>query len=127
MPKPFLTHNKSHIMQHIKTNFGFKTISIGSITVYTGKIRIQVRPSNLASKLQNYAEHLTFRESVSKSSYKTYTTVSFETTSVTLNQDLRRAIMLVMKDIAQARLDIKYSPFTGHEVTEFDIEKLLCL
>jgi hypothetical protein len=114
-------------MQHIKTNFGFKTINIGSITVYTGKIRIQVQPHNLASKLQNYAEHLRFTESVSKSSYKTYTTVSFETTSYTLNCDLKRAIMLVMKDIAQARLDIKYSPFTGHEVTESDIQALLCL
>jgi hypothetical protein len=114
-------------MQMIRPSFGFKTINIGSITVYTGKIRIQVQPSNLASKLQNYAEHLRFTQSVSKSSYKTYTTVSFETTSYTLNCDLKRAIMLVMKDIAQARLDIKYSPFTGHEVTEYDIEKLLCL
>jgi hypothetical protein len=114
-------------MQMIKTNFGFKTISIGNITIYTGKIRIQVKSSNLASKLQNYAEHLTFRESVNTSSYKTYTTITFETTSLTLNKDLMRAIMLVMKDIAQARLDIKYSVYTGYEVTEFDIEKLLCL
>jgi ABC-type dipeptide/oligopeptide/nickel transport system permease component len=112
-------------MQQIKTNFGFKTISIGSITVYTGKIRIQVQPSNLASKLQNYAEHLTFRESVSKSSYKTYTTVSFETTSYTLNKDLMRAIMLVMKDIAQARLDFKYSVYTEQPVTTEILEDLI--
>lgn len=114
-------------MQMIRPAFGFKTINIGSITVYTGKIRIQVQPSNLASKLQNYAEHLRFKQSNSSRSYKTYTTVSFETTSYTLNRDLMRAIMLVMKDIAQARLDIKYSPYTGHEVTESDIQALLCL
>jgi hypothetical protein len=113
-------------MQIIKTNFGFKTISIGSITVYTGKIRIQVKPHNLASKLQNYADYLTFRESVSKSSYKTYTTITFETTSFTLNKDLRRAIMLVMKDIAQARLDIKYSSYTNQEITTKIVNDLMC-
>jgi hypothetical protein len=126
MLKPF-NSPKSHIMQHIKTNFGFNTMQIGSITIYTGKIRIQVKPSNLANKLQNYAEHLRFSQTEKGGGYKVYTTVTFETTNFLLSQDLKRAIMLIMKDIAQARLDIKYSQYTGREVTESDIQALLCL
>ena len=110
-------------MQHIKTNFGFKTISIGSITVYTGKIRIQAHAQNLAIALQNYAEHLTFRETYKN---RFYTTISFETTSFTLNKDLMRAIMLVMKDIAQARLEVKYSNFTNQEITTEIVNDLMC-
>jgi hypothetical protein len=110
-------------MQKIKTNFGFKTISIGNITIYTGKIRIQAHAQNLAIALQNYAEHLTFRETYKN---RFYTTISFETTSFTLNKDLMRAIMLVMKDIAQARLEVKYSNFTNQEITTEIVNDLMC-
>lgn len=110
-------------MQKIKPAFGFKTISIGNITVYTGKIRMQAHAHNLAIALQNYAEHLTFRETYKN---RFYTTISFETTSYALNKDLMRAIMIVMKDIAQARLEVKYSAYTDAAITTEVVNDLMC-
>ena len=45
------------MQKNIRTDFGFKTINIGSITIYTGKIRIKAAIGFLQHKLR-YGEPL---------------------------------------------------------------------
>lgn len=106
----------------IRTEFGFKTVSIGSITIYTGKIRIKEDASRLQFVLQNYVEHVRFSETV-KDWNKVYTTISFETTSATLNAQLIRVIMQIMCTIAHERINAKYEMHFG--LKQADVESLI--
>lgn len=96
-------------MQQIKTDFGFKTIAIGSITIHTGKIRIKTPIGFLQHKLQNYLEHITITERLCPKHYKYYSTITFETTSKILNQQLIDAINSILCEMMHARIDAKYS------------------
>ena len=97
-------------MQQIKTDFGFKTIAIGSITIYTGKIRIKTSADFLQHKLQNHLEHLVITERFCSKNFKHYSTITFETTSKILNQQLIDAINSILCEMMHARIDAKYSP-----------------
>ena len=108
-------------MQKIKTEFGFKTVSVGSITIYTGKIRIKGTEVFLRAQLWNYMEHLRFSETF-KNAF--YTTICFETTNAALNTELMRAIMEMMRSIAHDRIDSKYNMYTP-EFKETVIESLM--
>ena len=96
-------------MQQIKTDFGFKTMRIGSITIHTGKIRIKTPIGFLQHKLQNYLEHITITERLCPKHYKHYSTITFETTSTILNQQLIDAINQMLCQMMHARIDAKYS------------------
>lgn len=98
-------------MQKIKTDFGFKTVSVGNINVYTGKIRIKGSEVFLRSNLWNYMQHLRFSETFKKNAF--YTTICFETTSAAINRELIREIMELMRKIAHERIDSKYNMYTG--------------
>lgn len=114
------------MQKNIRTDFGFKTINIGSITIYTGKIRIKDDASYLQHHLrgiENHLEHLRFIERHSKD-WKPYTTISFETTNAKLNAQLIRAIMQMMCKIAHERIDAKYLMHTL-EIKETDVESLI--
>lgn len=91
-------------MQKIKIDYGFKTISIGSIAIYTGKIRIKASSDYLWHKLQNHCLHLHIYDCRNNCS-----TISFETTKFELNQQLIDAINSVLAEIMHARIDAKYS------------------
>lgn len=96
-------------MQQIKTDFGFKTMRIGSITIYTGKIRIKSSVDFLQHKLQNHLEHLVITERFCEKKFKYYSTITFETTSTILNQQLIDAINSILCEMMHARIDAKYS------------------
>lgn len=109
-------------MQKIKTDFGFKTVSVGNINVYTGKIRIKGSEVFLRSNLWNYMQHLRFSETFKKNAF--YTTICFETTNAALNKELMYAIMELMRNIAHDRIDSKYNMYTP-ELKETVIESLI--
>lgn len=96
-------------MQQIKTDFGFKTMRIGSITIHTGKIRIKTSADFLQHKLQNHLEHLVITERFCEKKFKHYSTITFETTSTILNQQLIDAINQMLCQMMHARIDAKYS------------------
>jgi imidazoleglycerol phosphate dehydratase HisB len=106
-------------MQHIKTDFGFKTISIGSITIYTGKIRIKTPIGFLQHKLQNHLEHITITERLCTKHYRYYSTITFETTSALLNNQLIDAINELLRQMMHARIDAKYSRRTAYEPNDY--------
>lgn len=109
--------------KNIRTDFGFKTVTIGRITIYTGKIRIKESESRLRFVLNNYLQHVRFSETM-KDWNKVYTTISFETASASLNKELIRAIMQMMCKIAHDRIDSKYNMYTP-EFKETVIESLM--
>lgn len=111
-----LTALKPHIMQTIKLPFGFKSFSIGNIIVYTGKIRIKSNCSDLMIALQNYSEHLQFTET--SRNFNRYTTITFSTTSVILNQQLIGAINSRLAIIMHKRIDRKYHQLIALESIE---------
>ena len=103
-------------MQTIKLPFGFKSFSIGTIIIYTGKIRIKSNCSHLMIALQNYSEHLLFTET--SKNFTRYTTITFSTTSVILNQQLISAINSILADIMHKRIDRKYHQLVALESIE---------
>lgn len=110
-------------MQMIKMPFGFKSFQIGSIIIFTGKIRIKARKEDLMLKLQNYSEHLSFMESRSKDWCTCYTTITFSTTDYSLSRRLIGAIRNVMCEIAHKRIDAKYA---DHSL-KFKMEDIECI
>ena len=96
-------------MQQIRTDFGFKTIRIGSITIHTGKIRIKTSAGFLQHKLQNHLEHLVINERFCTKTCKHYSTITFETTSAILNQQLIDAINSMLCEMMHRRIDAKYA------------------
>lgn len=96
-------------MQKIQIAYGFKTLAIGRLTIYTGKIRIKTPISFLQHKLQNYLEHITITEKLCSKHYKYYSTISFEITSKILNQQLIDAINSILCEMMHARIDAKYA------------------
>jgi len=98
----------------MKTAFGFKTVTIGRLTIFTGKIRIKSNAQFLEHKLQNYLEHIRLNEIPKNCAV--YTTISFETTSGLLNKQLIVAINNVLREIMHDRIDAKYCP----EVHDFE-------
>lgn len=108
--------------KNIRTEFGFKTVSVGNINVYTGKIRIKGSEVFLRSNLWNYMQHLRFSETFKKNAF--YTTISFETTNAKLNGELMRAIMELMRSIAHERIDSKYNMYTP-ELKETFVNSLI--
>lgn len=111
-------------MQMIKLPFGFKSFQIGNIVIFTGKIRIKSRKEDLMLKLQNYSEHLSFNESISKKNgFTCYTTITFSVTDYALNKRLISAIRNVMCEIAHKRIDAKYA---DHSL-KFQMEDIDCI
>jgi hypothetical protein len=92
-----------------KIPYGFKQFNFSNVTVFTGKIRIKCNHEDLMFKLQNWQEHITFRETVSKDWFTRYTTVQFSVTNYHLNRQLVKAIRTVMCEIAHNRVDQKYA------------------
>jgi hypothetical protein len=91
-------------MQKIQIAYGFKTISIGRLTIYTGKIRIKTSAQFLEHKLQNYLEHLSIYDCRNNCA-----TISFEITSAILNNQLIDAINSILREMMHERIDAKYS------------------
>ena len=92
-----------------KIPYGFKQFNFSNVTVFTGKIRIKCQQQLLEFKLQNWSEHLTFYETVSKDWFTRYTTIQFSVTNYHLNRQLTKAIRTVMCEIAHKRVDEKYA------------------
>jgi ribosomal protein S3AE len=92
-----------------KIPYGFKQFNFSNVTVFTGKIRIKCHHEKLKLKLQNWSEHLTFYETVSKDWFTRYTTVQFCVTNYQLNRQLTKAIRNTMCEIAHKRIDEKYA------------------
>lgn len=108
--------------KNIRTEFGFKTVNVGSITIYTGKIRIKGTEVFIRAQLWNYMKQLQFSERFTKNAF--YTTICFETTNAALNKELMYAIMEMMRGIAHDRIDSKYNMYTP-ELKETVIESLM--
>lgn len=104
------------MQQIIKPAYGFSSIKIGSVTVFTGKIRVKASASFLWNKLQNHTQHLMIYDCKNNCS-----TISFETVSAVLNTQLIDAINQVLREIMHSRIDAKYAPrVTKIEVSDFE-------
>lgn len=101
-------------MQQIKLPYGYKSFSIGTIAVFTGKIRIKHNPAYISNKLQNFAEHLL----ISYSAKTNCSTITFSTTNFIRNQQLIAAINAMLAEIMHKRIDCKYSPTFNREFVE---------
>lgn len=112
-------------MQQFKVPYGFKQFNFSNVVVFTGKIRIKSNREYLVHKLQNWTEHLSFNESLSKKNwFTTYTTIEFSVTNNILNRQLINAIRSVMREIAHTRIDQKYGDCVQFERME-DIDCIL--
>lgn len=104
------------MQQIIKPAYGFSSIKIGSVTVFTGKIRVKASASFLWNKLQNHTQHLMIYDCKNNCS-----TISFETVSAVLNTQLIDAINQVLREIMHSRIDAKYAPrVTKIEINSFE-------
>ena len=92
-------------MQQIKLPYGYKSFSIGTIAVYTGKIRVKHNPAYINNQLQNFAEDLLISYSVKTNC----STITFSTTNFIRNQQLIAAINAMLAKIMHNRIDYKYS------------------
>lgn len=102
----------------VKIPYGFSSFQIGTIDVFTGKIRIKCQREVLESKLQHCNGHLQFSE-VWKN-FKYYTTIHFQTSYPSVNQDLIREIRGVMCELAHQRIDEKYGVMNNAITTEIE-------
>ena len=84
---------------NILPNFGFSTVNIGSITVYTCKIRIDL--SNVPYEPFSFINRRELRSGLSL--------LSFETTDYNLAQEAYRYIGMICKFAAQQKLNKKYA------------------
>lgn len=80
----------------IKTEFGFKTILIGDITIYTGKIKFKdIIYTDSDKRIKIFKDGK-------------YTTISYETLDFGYHEYNIQKLGRVCKRIAQARLNQKY-------------------
>ena len=81
---------------NIKTPFGFKSITIGKITIYTGKLRFKGIKYEPGTKLIDVMYH------------RGYCIISYETTDIMIHNNLVNILGTLCKTIAQAKLDQRY-------------------
>lgn len=101
-------------MQQIKLPYGYKSFSIGTIAVFTGKIRIKHNPAYITYQLKDFDEHLL----ISYSTKTNCSTITFSTTNFIRNQQLIAAINAMLAEIMHKRIDCKYSPTFNREFVE---------
>lgn len=110
------------MQQIIKPAYGFNSINIGSLTIYTGKIRIKASASFLFNKLQNHCQHLRIYDCKNNCA-----TISFETVSIILNNQLIDAINSTIAEIMHSRIDAKYAPRVSNKIEVSDYEYFIDL
>lgn len=96
-------------MQKIKIPYGYQSYILGTITIFTGKIRLQIPKETAEQELQNFREFLSIRESFSAKTYKSYTTIEFSVQSIILQKQLIDAIRQMTCKMMHERIDKKYS------------------
>lgn len=88
----------------IKVQHGFHSHQIGSITVFTGKIRIKAHIAEVTHFLQNWENHIRFYSSREDQ----YTTMEYCVTDFILHCKLQNAINEETRRITINRINMKY-------------------
>ena len=79
-----------------ETPFGFNTIQLGSLTVYTGKVRIKG------------IQYTGNTPNISVKYHKDYCIISFEVIGKELANKLYKEVGTICKEVAQSKLDQKW-------------------